>query len=164
MTAYPSLKRWFAAGLTCVVIAAALYVMNRNGNPIEPDALAAQDKKPGGQDWVMYGGSPSRNMVNLVAKGLPTTWDADPKKPVNIKWVAELGSKAYGGPIVAGGRVFVGTNNQEPRDKKWTKNGKPVDLGVVMCFDEAKGAFNWQSVFEKLPGGVEVDWPREGIC
>jgi outer membrane protein assembly factor BamB len=168
MTAYPSLKRWLAAGLTFIVIGVALYIMNRNGtgtNPIEPDALAAQDKKATGQDWIMYGGTPSRNMANTLVKGLPTTWDADPKKPINIKWVASLGSKAYGGPIVAGGRVFVGTNNQEPRDKKWIKpDGDPIDLGVVMCFDEAKGAFNWQAVFPKLPGGLVVDWPREGIC
>ena len=33
-----------------------------------------------------------------------------------------------------------------------------------MCFDEANGEFQWQSVHEKLPGGQVVDWPLEGIC
>jgi outer membrane protein assembly factor BamB len=167
MTAYPSLKRWLAAGLTVSVIAVALSLMNRNSagtNPIESNLPAAQDKKEGSTDWIMYGGTPSRNMANTAVKGLPADWDIDPKKPVHIKWVAELGSKAYGGPVIANGRVFVGTNNQNPRDKKWVKNGAPVDLGIIMCFDEAKGNFQWQSVFEKLPGGLVVDWPREGIC
>ena len=81
--------------------------------------------------------------------------------------MADLGSKAYGGPIISNGRVFIGTNNQNPRDKKLVEDGpnkgKPVDLGVVMCFDEAKGKFLWQAVHKKLPGGLVVDWPLEGI-
>ena len=177
MTAYPSLKRWLAAGLTLVVIGAALFFISRNGpdaNPLEPNARAAQDGK---QDWTMYGGTPSRNMVNLAVKGMPVKWAdkvADEnQKPIliakNILWTADLGSKAYGGPIVAGGKVFIGTNNMNPRDKKWIekegpKKGRPIDLGVLMCFDESSGKFNWQAVHEKLPIGRVQDWPEEGIC
>lgn len=185
MTAYPSLKRCLAAALTLFIIGGPLgYWLYRGDlpNPIAPNPLSAQEQKANG-DWTMYGGTPSRNLVNLVAKGLPVEWDVDAKK--NIKWVVDLGSKAYGGPVVAGGRVIVGTNNELPRDKAWIKlqpvldgmgqpkldkQGKaimapaPVDLGVVMCFDEATGNFQWQSVFEKLPGGQVIDWPREGIC
>jgi outer membrane protein assembly factor BamB len=170
MTAYPSLKRWLAAGLTLTLLGVAVYFLTRNGGNRNGDInpVAAQDKKPASQDWVMYGGTPTRNMVNTTAKGLPAEWDVDPQKPVNIKWVAKLGSKAYGGPTIAGGRVFVGTNNMDPRDPKWNfinpKDGKPVDLGVVMCFDEAKGNFNWQAIHQKLPGGQVIDWPYEGIC
>lgn len=126
------------------------------------EEVAAQPVKLNPGDWTMYGGSPSRNMANLSAKGLPVEWDVAEKK--KILWVADLGSKAYGGPTVAGGRVFVGTNNQNPRDKKWVKDNKPVDLGVVMCFDEKTGDFKWQNAFEKLPGGQVIDWPLEGIC
>ena len=36
----------------------------------------------------------------------PATWDL--KSGKNIKWVAELGSQAYAGPILKDGRVFVG--------------------------------------------------------
>jgi outer membrane protein assembly factor BamB len=128
--------------------------------PLGPQPVAAQPAKEG--DWIMYGGTPARNMVNLAAKGLPAEWDVDAKK--NVKWVASLGSKAYGGPVVANGRVFLGTNNQNPRDKKFMKDGQPIDLGVVMCFDEARGDFQWQITFPKLPGGQVVDWPKEGIC
>lgn len=190
MTSYPSLKRWLALGLTVALIGAPLaYWLTRGKIPTPIDANPASAQEPKEGDWTMYGGTPARNMVNLKAKGLPVKWDiGDPeekKAPVGIKWVAGLGSKAYGGPVVANGRVFLGTNNQNPRDKKWIKlvpvldqNDKPkldkagkpilalgpVDLGVVMCFNEADGAYQWQTVFEKLPGGQVVDWPREGIC
>jgi len=70
---------------------------------------------PTSGDWPMWGGTPDRNMVSSM-KGLPTTWDVKTKK--NVKWVAELGSQAYGNPVVAGGMVFVGTNNEGPRDPK----------------------------------------------
>ena len=64
-------------------------------------------------DWPMWGGTPSRNMVSDM-KGLPTTWDVKTGK--NIKWVAELGSQAYGNPTVGDGVVMVGTNNEALRD------------------------------------------------
>ena len=60
--------------------------------------LAAGD--PAGTDWPMWGGTADRNMLSSM-KGLPTAWDVKTKK--NIKWVAELGSQAYGNPTVAGG-------------------------------------------------------------
>ncbi len=170
MTSYPALKRWLAAGLTVIVLGVAIHFVARNGGttPVESGVLA-QGPKEG--DWTMYGGTPARNMANPIAKGLPVTWDIGdpedkpPRKPVNVKWFAGLGSKSYGGPIVANGRVFIGTNNQDPRDKKWVQpNGDPVDLGIVMCFEEAGGKFVWQAVHEKLPGGQVIDWPLQGIC
>jgi outer membrane protein assembly factor BamB len=86
----------------------------------------------------------------------------------HILWSADLGSKAYGGPIIAGGRILIGTNNKKPRDKKWNfidpKTGKLVDLGVMMCFKESNGNFEWQAIHEKLPIGRVQDWPEEGIC
>nr|MDP9324025.1 pyrrolo-quinoline quinone [Acidobacteriota bacterium] len=53
---------------------------------------------PGSGDWPMWGGTPDRNMVSSM-KGLPTTWDLKTKK--NVKWIAALGSQAYGNPVVA---------------------------------------------------------------
>src|SRR5688500_18313740 len=66
-------------------------------------------------DAPMFGGSPSRNMVNLVDKNIPTTWNIEEGKQKNIKWVANLGSRAYGGPVVAGGKIYVGTNQKGER-------------------------------------------------
>ena len=91
---------------------------------------------PGSGDWPMWGGTPDRNMVSSM-KGLPTTWDVKTKK--NVKWVAELGSQGYGNPVVAGGVVLVGTNNEAVRDP----NVKG-DKGILMAFRESDGQFLWQ--------------------
>jgi outer membrane protein assembly factor BamB len=94
---------------------------------------------------------------------MPTDWEA--KTKANVKWVARLGSRAYGGPVVAGGKVFVGTNNEAPRNPRDTdKNKRPVDKGNVMCFRESDGTFLWQAVHDKLPSGQVNDWPKEGVC
>lgn len=111
---------------------------------------------------VMFGGTPARNMVNTTAKDVPTEWDV--KSGKNIKWTAKLGSRAYAGPIVADGKVFVGTNNETPRNRRDTKGGFPIDMGNLMCFRESDGGFLWQSANDKLSSGRTNDWPREGLC
>src|SRR5437868_1863194 len=121
MSATPSLNRWLAAGLTAVVVGGFLLLSGiwkpDRGTPT-PQATAAQPgaSKSNPGDWTMYGGTPARNFINTNAKGLATSWDV--KKGTNVRWSADLGSRSYGGPIVAGGRVFVGTNNMKPRDPK----------------------------------------------
>ena len=92
-------------------------------------AVTRRSSDPGSGDWPMWGGTPDRNMVSSM-KGLPTTWDLKTKK--NVKWVAELGSQAYGNPVVAGGIVLVGTNNEAMRDP----NIKG-DKGILMAFRES---------------------------
>ena len=119
-------------------------------------SLTFATSDPGSGDWPMWGGTPDRNMVSDM-KGIPTTWDVKTKK--NVKWVAELGSQAYGNPVVAGGMIFVGTNNEGPRDP----NVKG-DKGVVMAFRESDGQFMWQAVHDKLAAGRANDWPYQGIC
>src|SRR6188508_2159351 len=93
--------------------------------------IGASDPNTG--DWPMWGGTPDRNMISS-AKGLPTEWDVKTKK--NVKWVAELGSQSYGNPVVAGGMVFVGTNNEKARDPQ-----QGGDRGVLMAFRESTGEF-----------------------
>jgi outer membrane protein assembly factor BamB len=119
----------------------------------------AQAPKPAGKSPLpMFGGTPQRNLANIVDKDIPDTWSVKKGAEKNVKWVARLGGHAYGGPVVAGGRVFVGTNNEKPRDPK-----VKGDKGVVMCFRESDGKFLWQAVHDKLP--VEAnDWPREGVA
>jgi len=111
---------------------------------------------PGNGDWPMWGGTPDRNMVSNL-KGMPTTWDVKTKK--NIKWVAMLGSQSYGNPVVSGGMVYVGTNNELLRDPK-----QGGDRGVLMCFRESDGEFLWQHTNEKLAAGRVNDWPFQGVC
>ncbi len=107
-------------------------------------------------DWPMWGGSPDRNMVS-DATGMPTTWDV--KTGENIKWVAALGSQSYGNPVIAGGVVLVGTNNEAMRDPK-----QAGDRGVLMAFRESNGEFLWQATYEKLSSGRANDWPFQGIA
>src|SRR6266481_1057293 len=109
-----------------------------------------------GGDWPMWGGTPDRNMVSSM-KGIPTTWDVKTKK--NVKWVVELGSQSYGNPVVAGGMVFVGTNNENTKDP-----AVKGDKGVLMAFRESDGEFLWQDVSDKLPSGRANDWPFQGVC
>lgn len=131
-------------------------------------ALAGQPGDPAdGRKAAMFGETPARNMVNLVDKNVLTEFDV--KNNTNVKWVAKLGSRAYGGPVVVGRRIFVGTNNEAPRNQRDTvqrRDGRreAIDKGVLMCFDEATGAFQWQHVNDKLPAGQVNDWPKEGVC
>jgi len=119
-------------------------------------------------DWPMWGYGPSRNMVsaetNLVTEFDPgqfvgNTEEIDMATTKNVRWVAKLGSQAYGNPVVAGGKVFVGTNNEAPRDPRIKG-----DRGVVMCFDEKTGKFLWQLAVPKLGTGKVSDWEFLGIC
>ena len=109
-----------------------------------------------------FGGTPSRNMVNTTATGIPA--EIDPENASQLKWKVDLGSRAYGGPTIGDGKVFVGTNNERPRNPRDRKNDEPIDKGIVMCFDEATGKFLWQAVHDKLPSGQVHDWPKEGVC
>ena len=132
------------------VVAAALLLSSTAG----PAGLAASD--PGGGDWPMWGGTPDRNMVSSM-KALPTEWDVRTKK--NVKWVAALGSQSYGNPVVAGGMVFIGTNNEGPRDPN-----QAGDRGVLMAFRESDGEFMWQQTSVKLESGRANDWPFQGVA
>lgn len=107
------------------------------------------------QDWAMWGGTPARNMASAL-RGLPEAWDA--KAGTHIKWKAEIGSTSNGNPVVADGRIFLGTNNGNPRNPDIAG-----DKGVLMCLRESDGQFLWQAVSDKLPSG-DSDWPDEGVC
>jgi outer membrane protein assembly factor BamB len=115
------------------------------------------------EDWPIFGRDRTRNAVSPEA-GAPTDWQVevrDPKsgavvKPAwNVKWSAQLGTRNLGGPIIADGLVWVGTNNGHPRDERLTrprKDGKrePIDLSVLMCFRESDGQFLWQYTSPRL--------------
>jgi outer membrane protein assembly factor BamB len=151
---------------TIVVVAVVLAVLALPGGtaPLKGDDKAKADVKE--RAWPLFGGTLQRNLVNTVDRNMPTDWKIvkatvvkDPSKSKNIKWAAELGSKAYGGPIFSGGKIFIGTNNNKPRNP--AIHG---DKGVMMCFRESDGQFLWQAVHDKLPAGRVNDWPDEGIC
>lgn len=120
------------------------------------------------QDWPQWGGNdPGRNMYS-PAKGLPDrfepgkfksgTEEIDLGTTKNVKWAVKLGSQSYANPVVAGGKVFVGTNNEIPRDKQHVG-----DRSILYCFDEKSGKFLWQLVVTKLKSGKVNDWESLGL-
>ena len=108
----------------------------------------AADQPQWGQAW-------SRNMISEET-GLPDSFD--PQNGRNIQWSAELGTETHATPVVAGGRIYIGTNNGHPRDP-----AQQGDRGVLMCFDEKTGRFLWQLVFPKRNEDIFFDWPNSGI-
>jgi outer membrane protein assembly factor BamB len=120
------------------------------------------ETKAGPTEHTMFGGTLSRNMVNLTDKGVPEKFESNGPE---LLWKVPLGSRSYGGPIISGGKVFVGTNNEQPRNNRdKDKAGDPIDRGILMCFEAKTGKFLWQAVHDKLPSGQVHDWPKEGIC
>lgn len=107
-------------------------------------------------EQAMWGGTPARNMVSSETN-LPTKFD--PNSGLNVKWTAALGAQTYGNPVIAGGKIFIGTNNQSLRNPK-----QGGDRGVVMAFRESDGKFLWQHANPKLASGRVNDWPQQGVC
>jgi outer membrane protein assembly factor BamB len=92
--------------------------------------------------------------------GLPDSFDVGTGR--NVKWVAALGSQSYATPIVAGGRVLIGTNNDVPRDPR-----HKGDRAVLLCLAESDGRLLWQLVIPKLSedlGDPYLDWRRVGFA
>lgn len=124
--------------------------------------------KPG--DWPQWGGSSYRNNTPQ-ATGIPVEWnvgDFDRRtgrwisdNASAIKWGAPVGGYTYGNPVIANGRLFVGTNNEHGYLDRYPAD---VDLGCLIAFDEQTGEFLWQDSNEKLAAGRARDWPLQGIC
>jgi outer membrane protein assembly factor BamB len=121
--------------------------------------LQAADTAPAGQrSWPMFGGTPQRNPVNTVDKNIPTQWDVKEGAQKNIKWAAQIGTRGYGCAIVSGGKLFVATNNQKPRDPK-VKGAK----AILLCFRESDGKFLWQLVHDMPPPDVVREARSDGL-
>jgi outer membrane protein assembly factor BamB len=134
-------------------------------------------------DWPQWGGRDTRNMVSdeigladsfspgAISRLGPTTdVDHEPVGAVrlvrvddgsarNVKWRANLGSQCYGNPVVAGGKVFVGTNNFHRHDP-----AVRGPRGILLCLDEKTGAFLWQFVADKYTKLKMFDTLDLGIC
>ncbi|MBL7039452.1 MAG: PQQ-binding-like beta-propeller repeat protein [Pirellulaceae bacterium] len=98
--------------------------------------LAAGAGAVSGKDWPEWCGQPSRNMAANSDQRLPDWADCgidndsgevDLQSTKNVKWVARLGRRTTGSPVVSGGKVFIGTN--------WD-DGKEA---CFLCLDEQTG-------------------------
>ncbi len=107
-------------------------------------------------DNAQLGFASSRNNV-APSSEVPRTWAT--KRCV--QWERGLGTQTNGSPIVAGGKVFIGTNNG---GGYLNRSHSDVDLGVLLCVDEATGDLLWQYSCEKLLSGNVHDFKEVGIC
>ena len=133
--------------------------------PPAPGAIAAL---VAGEDWPVWSRNGSGNLFSPET-GIAANFDPgkfvrgseeiDMATTKNVRWAAKLGSQAYGNTTVSGGKVFVGTNNETPRDKRHIG-----DRGNVYCLDEKTGELLWQLVVPKLGAGKVSDWEYLGIC
>jgi len=156
---------------TALAAIAVAYLLGAIAVTLIPEgtAKAADNESPSG-DWRQWGGDSKRNNTPN-ATNIPTTWDIgsfdrstrewNKEEAENIKWVAAMGSQSYGNPVVANGKVFVGTNNGRGYIDRYPPK---VDLGCLIAFDEKTGEFLWQHSSEKLKTGRVHDWPLQGIC
>ena len=72
------------------------------------------------------------------------TWIVTGEKHDSYVWKASIGSHSST-PIAYEHRIIVGTNNAEPRDA-----GVLNDRGVIMCFSQKDGSFEWQRTHARL--------------
>ena len=143
-----------AKWLTCVAVWTAAVAVARGG------------------DWPQWGRTNSRNMVS-EERGLPDSFTLDDRHappadapPINgtVRWEVRLGSQTYGNPTVAGGRVFVGTNDASLSDPRLRRSGG----GLLMCIEEATGRLLWRlhcpRRIERERPDLGLDRMKLGIC
>ena len=132
----PHIRRFVAAAVACALLAM-------------PATAGAGDVLQWGQGW-------GRNMVSDETN-LPDK--IDPAAGGNLIWSADLGTQSYTSPIVAEGKVLIGTNNERPRISRHRG-----DRGVLLCLDESDGRLLWQLTVPKASRDPYQDWPRCGLC
>jgi outer membrane protein assembly factor BamB len=152
--------RWFLTATSVLVAATALFFVATRDSPAPAaDQTASSPKSEEPRPGPMFGGTVHRNMANPFEKNIPADWSVQEGKQKNIKWVSKLSTKAYGGPVIAGGKIFVATDNRSPHDPKITG-----DKGIVLCLRENDGAFLWEAVHEELPDEIVKEARVEGIA
>ena len=110
-------------------------------------------------DWPMGGRSASRNPVSPETNA-PTDWqiETEGKKPRNIKWASRVEGAYYalGGPVVAGGFVWVGTTDCNSDSKN-----EELDNAVLACFRESDGKLLYRYVSPRLK--FPKDWTGQSL-
>ncbi|MEM8669427.1 MAG: PQQ-binding-like beta-propeller repeat protein [Planctomycetota bacterium] len=100
---------------------------------------------------------PLRNYFFGPQRDVPAEFDFTTGK--NVLWKSFVGSTAYGSPVVADNKVYVGTNNSRGFLARYPSS---IDLGVLLCFDTTDGKLLWQASSHKYPRRT-YDYPGNGI-
>jgi len=74
----------------------------------------------------------------------------------NVRWAVRIGAPTYAAPVVAQGKVLVGTLN----DAEWDKR-RSGSRSVLLCFDEKTGEFLWQL---PLPKDYRISSMFDAFC
>ena len=108
-------------------------------------------------DWPQWGGKKDRNMACARAGSLPDFFDPgtrdvktreiDLASAKNVKWIANLDSMTNSSPVVARGRVLIGTNARARNPGEADSLG---ESGKLVCLDEQSGRLLWQLVIPRL--------------
>src|SRR5437764_780826 len=101
MNQYPSLRRFVAGTVALTIMGVVVVIAATSNRPAEEQPSKHDPQYP----WPMWGGGLTRNQVNLFDKNTPLKWDVD--KNINVLWAEDLGSKAYGGPVIGDGKIFI---------------------------------------------------------
>ncbi|MCE9629162.1 MAG: PQQ-binding-like beta-propeller repeat protein [Planctomycetia bacterium] len=127
-----------------------------------------------GGDWPQWGGSATRNL-SAEERDLPASFHPgkrrrdrlglDPTTSKNVRWVVRIGGENYSSAVVAGGRVYVGTNDEDIDDPRF----ETTEGGVLLCLDEKSGRLLWRLVVPKLEidrskVSEDFDAMKLGIC
>ena len=98
----------------------------------------------GEADWPTWGRTVERNMVSEET-GLPDSFDI--RSGRNVRWTFDLGGggPAFGNPVVANGRLFLGTKFSRKLDPRFKAEG------IFLCLDEMTGERLWSL---SIPNGA----------
>jgi hypothetical protein len=134
--------------------------------------ISAAATAPRAADWPQWGGGDAR-VMSSSERGIPAMFipgkkgsdgaGIDLRTTQNVKWVARLGDQTYSSPVVAAGKVFIGTNDHGLADPRFESTGG----GVLLCLDEATGELLWRLVVPQLTSGRksrDFDAMGLGIC
>ena len=138
-----------------VVICVCAHSLMSQGRDEELAVEFAESKSPSGQ-WTQFCGSSRRN--NVAEGKPPIHWDV--KSGKNIRWAVATGTQVNSSPVISGGKVFLCANNGSGYIARYPSS---IDLGCLLCFEQATGKFLWQYSVERLSQGRVHDWPAQGM-
>jgi uncharacterized caspase-like protein/outer membrane protein assembly factor BamB len=110
----------------------------------------------GNTPWPMWAGGIHRNMAYSGDAKLSDSFSA--VDVTQRAWVVPTGPSTYTNPIIANGRIFIGTGNKAQHDPRYVE-----DLGCLLAMEASTGKLLWQLSSNKLPEGRVHDWPMIGI-
>ncbi len=105
---------------------------------------AADPSTGSGQDWPTWGRTAERNMISEET-GLPDFFDIASNQ--NVRWTFDLRGRgpSFSNPVVANGRVFLGTKFSKGLDPRFKAEG------IFLCLDEESGERLWSL---SIPNGA----------